>query len=43
MAKIEENCDHNIDPRVARFFLPKQGKNTPNSHKIYQMAIKYTK
>jgi hypothetical protein len=32
--------------RVARFFLvqnTKMGKSIPNSHKIYQTDIKYTK
>jgi hypothetical protein len=32
--------------RVARFFLvhhTKTGKNVPNEHTIYQMAIKYRK
>jgi hypothetical protein len=32
-----------VKTRVARFFVQdtKTGKNIPNDHKIYQMAIKY--
>jgi hypothetical protein len=35
LAKIAENCDHNIDPRVARYFgtTHQRPENTPNAHK----------
>jgi hypothetical protein len=34
-----------VETRVARFFFvhhTKMGRNIPNYHKIYQMALKYT-
>jgi hypothetical protein len=39
-----EPCRKKLVAKVARFFFvqnTKTGKNIPNDHKIYQMAIKY--
>jgi hypothetical protein len=30
-------------PDFSWYKIPKTGKNIPNGHKIYQMAIKFTK
>jgi hypothetical protein len=46
LANFVVNLRFQVLNRVARFFLiqhTKAGQNIPNGHKIWQMAVKYTK